>query len=218
VVASATTNVNGSFTIAVPPSANIIEVDAAGLISAHRPIYTAANSWGVEPAADSFGAIGLPTETSGDAQELTQLNSDRATLGSGNGTLALSLDADLELTARAVTKNEATYGYYAHTQPGTNYEWGGHYICTSLVGAYCANPIYINESLGAGPTQTEIGCEQGNIALGPTDGHYQLAISTTNLFVGFGITDNGLPYSGDTNSSENYCSQEYFTTSDNPSP
>ena len=220
VLSTATTAANGSFSINLPANATFIEVDAAGLVSAHRPVQTTPNSWGVGPLANSFGTIGLPTATADDFAELPVVNYDRATLGTGNGALALSLDADMELAARATTKNEGTLGYYAHEQPGTNYGFGIHYTCTVLVGAFCANPIYQDESLGAGPTETSVQMEQGNIALGPSDGHYQLVISATNLFVGFGEYLGGVPPGGSPTSvtTYNYQAQEYLTTSDNPSP
>lgn len=217
VVATATTAADGTFTINVPTGTAYLQVAATGLISAHRPIQTTANSWGVTPPANAFGTIGLPTETADDAPELAAINSDRATLANANGKLALTLDADMELSARAVTKNEGTIGYYAHIQPGTNYGWSGHYTCTVLVGAFCANPIFQNESLGAGPSETSTQMEAGNIALGPSDGHYQLVISQTNLFVGLGEYLNGVP-DVNTVTSENYQAQEYLTTTANPSP
>lgn len=217
IVATATTAADGTFTITVPAGTAYIQVVASGLISAHRPIQTTPNSWGVAPPANTFGTIGLPTETADDAPELAAINSDRATLATANGKLALTLDADMELSARAVTKNEGTLGYYAHTQPGTNYGWSGHYTCTVLVGAFCGNPIFQNESLGSGPNETSTQMETGNIILGPNDGHYQLVISQTNLFVGLGEYLNGLPNTN-TVTSDNYQAQEYLTTTDNPSP
>jgi hypothetical protein len=219
--ATATTAADGTFVITVSSAATEIIVCATNLVCSHRPIQTSPNSYGVAPAANSFGTITLVQATADELAGLSAINIDRATLGTASGKLALTMDADMVLSARATTKNEGTLGYYSHQAPGTNYVYSTHYACTALVGAYCGNPVFQQENLGAGPGETAVQMEQGNISLGPSDGHYQNVVSQTNLFVGIGEYLNGTP---DPVSlahgivQQNYQAQEFLTTTANPQP
>jgi|GEM_PF-6080904 len=210
--ATAKTAADGTFSIAATAAQLFFEVDAPGLVSLHRPL---------PPASAAFGDLTLPTATSEDLAGLAELNKNRAQLGHGNGAVALTLDADLELLARYRVNDMATNGYFGHTAPGQTRGATEVYLCTIAVGAFCATPvgypIYDQENLDA-DASSQAQAEDGYIALGSHDGHYQNVISKTDLWIGFGEALNGKVSPGFGGVTQSYFAEEFFTSTPNADP
>ncbi|GAC1575351.1 MAG: hypothetical protein NVS3B7_07800 [Candidatus Elarobacter sp.] len=211
VTASATTASDGSFAIASAGSATLFQVSSAGYVAAHRPL----------PAAPStaIGTVSLPTATAHELAGLNELNANRSKYGSGQGAQPLTLDADVELSARAHVQDEAARGYYGHVAPGATIAFSVQYIAS--LGGFNANPLFIQENLNEAPgtSGSLVLADDGYIALGPSDGHYQNVISKTNLWVGFGEAFGGKPDPNSTaNVAETYFAENFVTSTANPMP
>jgi len=219
VTATTTTKADGTFSISIA-GAQYVQVTAAGLVAAHRPILTAPNQWGFQPPAGTIGTFQLPTANADELAGLREMNKNRASGGSGQGAQPLTLDADVMLSARAHANDEATQGYYAHVAPGTNYEFSGHYICTPL-GGFCANPLFEQENLDGYPASSGSLAQADDVyfAYGPGEGHHDNVVSKTNLWVGFGAAYGGKPDPGSVgNGTESYFVENFITSTSNPSP
>jgi hypothetical protein len=219
VTATATTKPDGTFSINIA-GAQYVQVTAAGLVAAHRPILTAPNQWGFQPPVGTIGTFQLPTANADELAGLAEMNKNRASGGSGQGAQPLTLDADVMLSARAHAKDEATLGYYSHVSPGTNYEFAGHYICTPL-GGFCANPLFDQENLDQFPASfgSLATADDVYFGYGPGEGHHDNVVSKTNLWVGFGATYGGKPDPGSVrNGTESYFVENFITSTANPSP
>ena len=210
ITATTTTLADGSFAIAGVNAPTFVQVSANGLVAAHRPLPLA--------PATTLGTIGLPAASADELAGLVELNANRAKYGMAQGAQPLSLDADLELAARAHAMDEATLGYYGHTSPGTTYAFSPHFV--GALGGFSANPYFIQENLDAGPGGV------GSLALaddayifgGPGEGHHDNVVSRTNLWVGLGEALRGKPDSSLQFATEDYFVETYTTQTANPSP
>jgi hypothetical protein len=219
VTATTTTKADGTFAISIA-GAQYVQVQAAALVPAHRPILAAPNQWGFMPPAGTLGTFSLPTANADELGGLAELNKNRASGGSGHGAMPITLDADVMLSARAHAADEAAKGYYAHTAPGTNYAYSGHYVCTPL-GGFCANPFFTQEDLDEYPASSGSLAEADDIyfGYGPGEGHHDNVVSKTNLWVGFGAAYGGKPDPGSVgNGTESYFAENFITSTANPSP
>lgn len=214
--ATTTTAADGTFTIPVAAAATYVQVSAAGLVSAHRPILTAPNQWGFMPPAGTLGTFALPTPNSDELAGLAEINKNRALYGAGQGAQPLTLDADVMLSARAHVQDMAAKGYFAHTEPGETYGFSGHYLCTPL-GGFCSNPFYLQENIGANATSLAV-ADDGYIALGPGEGHHDNVVSKTNNWVGLGAAYNGVAAPDIGGTTANYFAENYITSTANPYP
>jgi uncharacterized protein YkwD len=209
--ATTTTANDGTFSITGTGAPSYIQVTASGLVAAHRPLPSA--------PAIAVSTFNLPTATADELAGLAELNSNRSKHGSGQGALPLSLDADMEMSARAHAVDEAVKGYYGHVAPGDPYSFSIHFV--AAVGGFSANPYFVQENLDSTPSG--LGdlafADDAYIAQGPADGHFQNVVSKTNLWVGFGEALNGKPDpASSTFTSENYFVENFITSTANPSP
>jgi uncharacterized protein YkwD len=219
VTATAATKPDGTFSISIA-GAQYVQVTAAGLVAAHRPILTAPNQWNFQPPAGTIGTFQLPTANADELAGLAEMNKNRASGGSGQGAQPLTLDADVMLSARAHAKDEATQGYYSHISPGTNYAFSLHYVCTPL-GGFCANPLFSQENLDEYPVSSGSLAQADDVyfSYGPGEGHHDNVVSKTNLWVGFGAAYGGKPDAGSVgNGTESYFVENFITSTANPSP
>ena len=187
IAATVITGAGGGYAFAsVPPQAIFMEVDAPGYISSHRFIALTATAIVAKPV--------LMTRASADeSAALTQINADRARLGTGNGSTALTLDADAEITARFRAAEMAAGGWYSHIEPGTNTAANDLEWCA--IGGFCGNVFVENENIDANlPGTTLETAEAAYIAEGPSGGHDQTIVSPLDVWAGFGEALNGAPF------------------------
>jgi uncharacterized protein YkwD len=213
VLATATTAPDGSFTVPAPSGALYVQVTKTGLVDLHRPLPSAGST--------TLGTLALPTANADELSGLAELNVNRAKYGSGAGAQPITLDADAMLAARAHALDEGTQGYYDHIAPGTLYLFSSHYFCVTNAGAFCANPLFIQENLDEfpGPSGNLTLANDAYIAKGANDGHFQNVVSKTDLWVGLGSAYSGKPDPNSTvNGTESYFVENYITSTANPSP
>ena len=203
VTATVSSNADGTFAI-LPSGATYVQITAPGVAPAHRPIAAATNFAGFDAAAFAPALFRLPTPNADELGGLAEVNINRAKFGAGSGALALSLDADLIVAARAFANDMAANGYLAHTKPGTAYAYFSSAACQ--LGSFCFNPFYDDENIAGGTTAGAVtpGAAGFNLAStndayigqGPADGHYQRVLNATNIFVGLGASYNGIGLGG----------------------